>query len=168
MEERLKRADRLFIITQRIGYALWQLQELEGACATHYVLMEEATFGMGEEAGTALEAKAMRKTFGSTIHKMTKSGLLTSNVESRFTNLLSERNWLVHRSRADSRNAIHHETKMDALLERLELITSESLSLLNHIGTLNEDYGKKYGVSDKYLKHKSAEILEQWHSESVI
>jgi len=106
LEAQLDKANRLFAITQQVGFALWQLQELEGACATYYVLVEEAEFGMGEETGNALEEKAKKKTFGATIHKLGKAGLLTEDVEVRFKDLLSERNWLVHSSRASSRIAI--------------------------------------------------------------
>ncbi len=168
LEEQSERASRLSAITQQVGFALWQLQELEGACATYYVLVEEATLEMGEEAGNSLEEKEKKKTFGRTIHRLVNAGLLSEEIEARFKYLLSERNWLVHSSRASSRNAIHSDSNMEPLLKRLEKIADESLKLLKHVGSLIESYVKKHGVTEEYIDKKSKEILEQWHAEEAI
>ena len=48
----LAMADRLAAITQQVGFALWQLQALEGATAQYYVLIAQAVRGMGVEAAT--------------------------------------------------------------------------------------------------------------------
>ena len=164
LEPQIEKANRLFAITQQVGFALWQLQELEGVCATYYVLVQEAKLGMGEEAGNALEEKAKKKTFGATIHKLVKAGLLGAEIEKRFKNLLSERNWLVHNSRSSSRNAIYSDAQMTVLLNRLNNISEESLSLLKIVGGKIESYVKKYGVSEEYIERKSKDLLEQWHS----
>ena len=167
-EVQLEKVNRLSAISQQVGFALWQLQELEGVCATYYVLVEEAKLGMGEVAGKAMEEKAKKKTFGRTIHKLVKAGLLDTEIEARFKNLLSERNWLVHSSRASGRSAIHSDAHMTDLLNRLNKITEESLDLLKNVGKRAEDYVKKYGVSEEYIERKSKEILEQWHSTDEI
>lgn len=168
LETQLEKANRLSAITQQVGFSLWQLQELEGVCATYYVLVEEAEIGVGEEAGIKLEENAKKKTFGNTIHKFVEAGLLAEEVEKRFKKLLSERNWLVHSSRASSRRAIHSDSHMQALLERLRKISEEALSLLKHVGALTEAYVKRHGVSEEFIDKKSKEILEQWRSIDAI
>lgn len=168
IEAQLEKANRLSAITQQVGFSLWQLQELEGVCATYYVLVEEAEFGMEEEAGNKLEQNAKKKTLGTTIHKIVKAGLLTEEVEIRFEKLLSERNWLVHSSRASSRNAIHSDSHMFTLLEKLRHISDEARSLLKHVGALTETYVKNHGVSEEFIEKKSKEILKQWHSTDAI
>ena len=47
----MQEAERLKIITQRIGFALWQIQELEGVSAQYFVIVTQAKKGMGEAAG---------------------------------------------------------------------------------------------------------------------
>lgn len=96
-EERLMKADRLHAITQRVGYALWQLQQLEGSTAQYFVLVVEARPGMGLAAGEVLTEKALSRTFGATITQLTKAKQLPQAVETQFKALLAERNWLVHR-----------------------------------------------------------------------
>lgn len=168
LEAQLEKANRLSAITQQVGFSLWRLQELEGVCATYYVLVVEAEIGMGEEAGNKLEENAKKETFGNTIRELVKAGLLTEEVEKRFRKLLSERNWLVHSSRASSRSATHSDSHMQALFERLKKISEEALSLLKHVGALTEVYVKRHGVSEKFIDEKSKEILEQWHSVEAI
>ena len=62
LAHQLEKADRLAAITQRIGFALWQIQELEGVSAQYFVLVVQAKKGMGLAAGNALEEKAKKKT----------------------------------------------------------------------------------------------------------
>jgi len=168
LKQQIEKADRLTTITQRIGFALWQMQELEGVTAQYFVLVVQAKKGMGLAAGNALDEKAKKKTFGATIHQVSKAGLLTSQLESRFTNLLSERNWLIHRSRADSRSAIHSALEMQRLVDRIDKMAEESLSLLREIGALCEAHVKKHGVTEEYIDKKAKELLKQWHASDAI
>ncbi len=168
IEEKLEQANCLSKITTKIGFTLWQIQELESVSAQYFVLVSQSNKGMGLAEGNALEEKAKKRTFGTTIHRMAKAGLLSSESESRFLTLLSERNWLVHRSRADSRSAIHENQEMKILLERIDQMAEESLSLLKEIGHLFEIYVKQHGITEKDINAKAAEILNQWHTTEKI
>lgn len=163
--EQLQKADRLTAITQRVGFALWQLQELEGVAATYFVLLTQAEKGMGVKAGHQLEANAKKKTFGTTIRSMAEAGLLQPELEKRFREVLAERNWLVHRSKADSRGAIHSEESMQRLLARLDAIASDALSLLRCLGELTLSYAKEHRVSEAYITDQAKALLEEWHRE---
>ncbi len=68
-----------------------------------------------------------------------------------FNNLLSERNWLVHKSRASSRNGVHSDAAKRKLVLRLNTIAKESFALLREIGVLTERYVKERGVSEQYI-----------------
>ena len=160
-------ANRLSAVTQTVGFALWQLQELEGASAQYFVLLAQAEKGMGLVAGAALIEKAQSKTFGATIHQIAKAGLLSPELETRFTNLLAERNWLVHSSRATSRSAVYNDTSLEAVINRVTAISDESLVLLKQIGILVERFVKQHGVTGKYIDEKANELLEQWHASNV-
>src|SRR5271157_4741445 len=118
----IQKADRLAEITQKVGFALWQLQELEGATALYFVLVAQARKGMGLTDGNALVKTAQSKTFGKTISELGKAGLLKPEIQQRFASLLKERNWLVHNSRASSRSAVHSDVAMWKLCVRLDSI----------------------------------------------
>lgn len=168
MEKKLEQAERLAFVTQHVGFSLWQLQELEGVSAQYFVLLAQATKGMGLEAGNALEAKAKKRTFGATFQEMKKAGLLPDDLPKRFESILSERNWLVHSSRADSRSAIHSDTSMKRLVDRLEKIADEALSLLKAIGKLTEAYVVKHGVTKEDIDSKSQELLKEWQESDAL
>ncbi len=160
----LEKADRLAAITQQVGFALWQLQELEGVTAHYFVLAAQSKKGMGLDAGNALLDKALKNTFGATIRQMSNARLLSAELQNRFAKLLSERNWLVHKSRADSRSAIHKEVALQRVIKRLDAIADEALLLLKRVGALSDAHVKKHGVTEEYITKKAKEILEHWHT----
>ena len=168
LDQQLQKADRLTEITQRVGFALWQLQELEGVAAQYFVLVVQARKGMGLAAGDTLVEKAQKKTFGTTLRQIAEAGLLSSELEFRLTNLLSERNWLVHKSRASSRNAIHSNSATQKLILRLNAIAQESLDLLREFGMLAERYVKECGVSEQYINETANRLIEEWHASDAI
>ena len=159
----LANAERLQAVTQRVGFALWQLQELEGAAAQFYVLVALAKRGMGIELGTALVVDAQAKTFGTTVSKLVKANHLPADIEPRLQELLKERNWLVHGSLSSSRSAIFSDSACAALLERLDAIAEESRRLLKAIGTAAEAHVQKHGVTAKQIEELAAETLKAWH-----
>lgn len=162
-DQQLQKANRLAGISQKIGFTLWQLQELEGIAAQCFVLLAQAEKGMGVAAGNALVDTAQRKTFGSTVHKFQKAGLLNAEVERRFDSLLAERNWLVHNSRATSRNAVHKDEAAKKLGHRLDDIASEALALMKELGAIAERFVCQHGISAQDIDLMSRQLLEQWH-----
>jgi hypothetical protein len=162
LDEKIADANRLKNIAERVGFALWQLQELERVSAQYFVLIAQAKRGMGFEAGAELTNKALGKTFGKTISNLVKSGLLSTGLEQKFQSLLEERNWLVHNSRASSRNAVYNEVAYNELVFRLDTLAEQALSLLKEIGQLALLYVKKHGVSQAEIDEVSAQTLHDW------
>lgn len=157
-------AERLSLIAERIGLALWQLQELEGVAAHYVVLMTKAKKGMGSEAGMALLEPALRLTFGGTLKNFTKTGLLDAGLQTRFDKILDERNWLVHESRGTSRNALSSDSGTDEVVGRVDALAEEALSLIQVLGSKIEDYVRTQGVSMNDVDEQASALLEQWHS----
>lgn len=156
------RAERLESLTQAVGFALWQLQILEGSTAQYYVLVELAEPMMGEDKGNVLVEKAQRNTFGASISQLGRAKRLPDPILTRFKVLLKERNWLVHGSRSGSQIALTDETAFVELHSRLELITKEAGSLLKQISALSETFVVGKGISVEIIATKTAEILAQW------
>jgi hypothetical protein len=164
MLEQSTKIGRLETVTQRIGYALWQLQELEGCSATCFVLLVQASRGMGMAAGEALLKTAHGKTFGATVKQLEKAGLLSEDLAADFARLLEERNWLVHRSRSDSRGAILSDDAALKLLGRLDAIADDATTLLKKIGLLIEGFVLDHGVSKDHIDMECRRILAQWET----
>lgn len=162
LTSRLEAADRLNVILHRIGFALWQIQELESVAANYFVLLVQAQKGMGLEAGNLLIEKAKKKTFGTTVRRLAEAGLLTPQLERRLKDLLAERNWLVHGSREASRNAPYNDAAASKLLDRIDAITKQALELLKEIGELVVAFAKKHGTTEQYIAETSKRLLEEW------
>ncbi len=168
VEQLIEQASRLNAITQRVGFALWQIQELESCTAQYLVLVTQAKMGMGTKAGNELLDKALGKTFGTTIHRATKAGLLSADLERRFCALLRERNWLVHKSRAQSSNAIHSDLAAEKIILRLDAMADESNAILSEIGALAERHVKTFGISQQQIEESANRLLEQWHNPTAM
>jgi hypothetical protein len=160
----MQRADRLAEIARGVGFALWQLQELEGATALYFVLVAQARKGMGFANGNALIQTAQSKTFGITIRELGKVGLLKLEIQQRFDGLLKERNWLVHNSRASNRSAVHSDAAMQKLLVRLDSIVEESNALLKQLGALAEMHVRQHGVSEQEIDERANLLLQEWQT----
>lgn len=163
IEDRAVLADRLDRITQAVGFTLWQIQELEGVVATYLVLVTKARPGMSEAEARQQLLDAKAKTLGNTIRLCVEAGLFES-LQGRFKALLNERNWLVHRSRADSRAAVHGDVSMSALLARLEAIADAATELLHEVSALAEEFTHVRGDNAAEINRKAQQILEQWRA----
>jgi hypothetical protein len=168
LDAHFERAERLAEITQRVGLTLWQLQELEGVAATYFVLLAAAKRGMGTEAGELLVAKAKGRTFGATITQLQAAGLLSGELEERFRRVLSDRNWLVHSSRSDSRSAVYDDSAFGALLLRLDRIAEEALALLRELGFRAEKHVMAHGVTRQRIGEGAATLLKAWREADAI
>lgn len=165
--EYFERAQRLDEITRRVGFTLWQLQELEGVAATYFVLLAQSKPAMGREAGEILVAKAKGKTFGATIRQLQAARLLSPELEQRFLKLVLERNWLVHSSRSDSRAAVHNDSTFGALLFRLDRIAEDALELLREVGDLVDGHVISLGMSRQQIDIAAATLLRTWHGDDA-
>ncbi|HVS26090.1 MAG TPA: hypothetical protein VHE58_02130 [Burkholderiales bacterium] len=162
MVDRLEKADRLAAITQRVGFAVWQLQELEWAAVNYLVMRVHAKRGMGVAAGEALLGAVGKRTFGSVLKELSGAGVLDPTLAAGLTNTLQERNWLVHQSRRDSRGALKSDKDSADLIARLDKIADNALVLLRQVGQLIERYAADSGVPPEFVDRESERLLKQW------
>jgi hypothetical protein len=160
----LSDAHRLDLISQRVGLALWKLQELEGVVATYLVISTRAQRGMGEFEGNKLLDDALAKSFGRTIKDLRKAGKLPAYLDQPVDDLLEQRNWLVHRSQNASRSAVRREVHCIALLEKIDDINDSALAMIKAFGQLVEEFALSHGLPQTYVDAETAKILKKWHA----
>jgi hypothetical protein len=164
---RLDAAGRLELIAQRIGFALWQFQELESASALCLVMLDKSARGIGVLAGNTLLRKAESKPFGAIVDALDRAKLLTPDFARRFDTLRKERNWLVHKSKADSRQAVHNDTSMRELIQRVDTMASEALVLLKALEKIAIRQATGAGVSKAYIEEEAKKLLSAWRSQDT-
>ena len=101
----LVRADRLGALMQAVGFAVWQLQELETTVAGYITVRLRETRGVGIERGGEIAAKVESRPLGPLIKELVAAGVTSDKVGAELAILLEERNWLVHRARRETRRA---------------------------------------------------------------
>jgi uncharacterized protein YutE (UPF0331/DUF86 family) len=166
-KRQMEKVARLERITQRLGFALWQLQELEGATAAYFVLVVHASKCIGVEAGRKLEASVSGRTFGTTLKKLREAGKMPSELEARFQSLLRERNWLIHSSRDTDRRAVLDDSACQSLLTRVDAIAEEASLLLRELAACADTYVLTQGIADHVVEELTRQVLETWHTENA-
>lgn len=163
----LDAAGRLELIAQRIGFALWQFQELESSTALCLVMLDKSARGIGLAAGNALLEKAQSKPFGAIVEALDKAMLLTPRLADRFDTLRTERNWLVHKSKASSRGAVHSDISMRVLVKRVDAMAAEALALLKELEQIAIRQATSTGVSQSAIEAEAQRLLAQWRTPSA-
>jgi uncharacterized protein YutE (UPF0331/DUF86 family) len=158
----IARASLLAAVLQRVGYTLWQLAECEDAAAHYLMLRAHATRGMGEAPGQAMLERLQTKTFGMLLHELRSKGIVEGELELRLNTLVAERNWLVHRSKLESRGLINDRDRVDVFVERLEKIADQATQLNKELGQRIEEFVIKSGVDPRLIDEEAKKLAESW------
>ena len=114
----------------KVGFALWQIQELESTIANYLVMVHKFEPGVArEEAESALE-KTRRKTLGQLLGQLKSERPEPSELVERLDQFVEYRNWLAHRSRAETRKLVYQPSRTHELFSRLDWIAAEALALM--------------------------------------
>lgn len=146
----------------RVGFALWQLQEVETVAAAHVVVRVRGHRGMGREAGEALLANAERSTFGTTLKALERAGVLPSDLTVRLQQCLEDRNWLAHRARREHRGVIADPAAYARLSERLDRLAADALSLLKELEGQHHAYVVSQGVNPADIEAAAQRLARSW------
>lgn len=157
-----EKSELLAGLTQSIGFAVWQLQELEWTMATFIVLLLKAHRGIGQEIGEQLLATAGKRTLGSLINEAKAAKLLQEKLATRLEKILDDRNWLIHRSRREHRHILSSRSGSATLIARIEAISDEALLLLKTVAELTDQYVRKSGISEKTIARETQRLLKEW------
>lgn len=159
---RVAQAELLSELLQHVGYAFWQLSECEDTVAHLVTIRLRATVGMGEEQGEALLAAAQRRTFGSLLRELRETQVLAPELERRMLALLEERNWLVHRSKRESRGVLHRGAAFDRLVSRLQSIAEEATAVNALLAAALEAYVVQAGVDPAFIDREAERLARSW------
>jgi hypothetical protein len=160
--DRTDRSERLAALMQRVGFAIWQLQELETTVAAYLVIRVHAQPGIGVERGSALFTAAEGRTLGSLLTELAKSGGIEKELALKLRGVLEERNWLVHRGRRENRGMLANAKQYDSLVERLDALSDQSLELLKSLAADVERYVVDTGVSCDVIDAEADRLARSW------
>jgi uncharacterized protein YutE (UPF0331/DUF86 family) len=160
--DRLAKAERLAALLQKVGFAVWQLAEVEDLVANYVVLRLQATQGMGEEAARPLFETAGKKTFGQLLKKLRDAGVLDQELVGDLERLVDERNWVVHRAKRENRGVLDNPSGYAALQRRLDALADDALQMQKRLAGDVESYVRTAGVPAEVIDAEAARLQRAW------
>ena len=153
---------RLPAFFQAVGFAFWQHQELENTAKDYVVVRLRNARGVGRERGEAISEEAHRRTFGSVVEELIRSGVVTGDLAIQLRLANKDRNWLFHRARGETRGFASDEAKFRDIMARLNAMAERSLSLTKTLGRELELYVAGCGVSRNFIDREAERLARSW------
>jgi ribosomal protein S13 len=158
----IEQRDRLAPLLQRVGYALWQLAEMEDGAASHVVIRLRSVRGIGVKAAESIIEAVEHKTLGQLLRELRDANVLEVAIANRLQALLEERNWLVHHAKRESRGVLNDAPRYEQLIARLDRIGVEATALISDLGNALVDYVRTSGVSRENIDSEATRLARSW------
>lgn len=141
--------DELDYLFNRIGTAIWHLQNVEGAIVPFIIVkgIAKELNSLPKRRADELEAKYNKMTLGQLIGQLTNLALVEETLLKRLKTFNSERKWIVHNSVRESGDHLYTLSGRNNFFIRVEAFIEEAISLHHHIGDLLTDYVVSKGAS---------------------
>lgn len=111
-----------------------------------------------------LVAKALSKPFGATLREAAEANVFSGSLQTRFKEILSERNWLIHKSRLDNRAAFYSDSAAHDLIQRIDKISAGVRELMVEIDKLIDSDAIESGIDLAEIGRRTDEMLSTWHA----
>lgn len=160
--DKLAAANALATLVHRVGFAVWQLQELENTAAVYVVLRLRQTRGVGLRRGQEIAATVEKRTFGALLRELQGASVLPTALDGRLDRALEERNWLVHRARREYRGVLGDPALHSELGDRIERLTEESGVLLKELAGEIESFLVTSGIDMQAVEHEAQRLAKSW------
>lgn len=155
-------SQRLPLLISSIGFAFWQLQDMENAARGYLVVRWAPKRGLGHDVELAISQKVDKMPFGGVIADLRKRGAISESLANDLEAAKAERNWLVHHSRRETRGILSREPALVALIHRLDAMAQESLRLHKALALELERFAVQSGVSQGSIDRESLRLAKSW------
>ena len=147
-----KASQKDILLYASLGESLMAVQILEDALS-HYIVVKKTEPHQKKEADILLK-KQQFYTFGKAINVAKKESLLPKHFEIELSNLLTERNWLIHESIIEDKENFLSDSFFNRIIKRTETIALKARKLKISIELDLIEYCEKKGVSMSKVKMK--------------
>ena len=151
-------------VLYRVGFALWQIQELESTIAHYLVLVYKLEPDIAREEAESVLERTRRKTLGQLLGQLKSQGPINTELIERLDRFVEHRNWLAHRSRSESRRQVYQNSRNHEILSRLDWIASEALALMKLFAEGLLTHLESHGLSREEIDKRAAETMQQWQN----
>ena len=135
-----------------LGESLFAVQILEDALS-HLIVLKKTEPNQKSKADNLLK-KQRFYTFGRAIKIAKEESLLSKPLEIELSNLLKERNWLIHESITDDKNSFKSDYYFNKLFKKTKAITLKARKLQISIELNLIEYSEKKGIDMSKVKNE--------------
>jgi hypothetical protein len=155
-------AARLPDLMRAVGFATWQLQELENAVAAYVVIRLRETRGRGTACGIEISSTVEGRTLGNLLAEMKRKRVIPDDLATDLAMLLDDRNWLIHRARRETRGVLSDEIIFSRTMTRMDGIADKALALTKRLAYEVEELVSQAGVSAELLDLEAERLARSW------
>jgi hypothetical protein len=159
-------ADEFTEVVSQVGYAVWQIQVLEEVLGCYLVLVHKVEFTTARSDVEAMFVKTEKRTLGQLFGAIRDTSKAPSTLLPRLDRFVDERNWLVHRSRHQNRTDLYSPAKRQTLIQRINAIADEALSLAKSFQQATEDHLIAGGMKKAKIDTRAAKIYHDWTTDA--
>jgi len=134
-----------------LGESLCAVQSLEDTLS-HSIVLKKTEPDQKNEADNLLK-KQRKYTLGMAINAIKKGSLFPKPLEIELSNLLTERNWLIHKSITENKDDLKSDSYFEKLHERIKAITLKAHKLQISIELDLIEYSEKKGIDMTNVKN---------------
>jgi uncharacterized protein YdhG (YjbR/CyaY superfamily) len=148
-------------VNSQVGSTIWHIQLLEFTLIHYIVMVYGLEPGVERETAFRVLDEVSVKTLGQLIAELRKNNDLDERLDHRLKAFLKERNWLIHRSRADSHLAVYYPDKLAVLIRRLDTLTVEALNLRKAFTSRLEAFMIRIGRTERDIFMATVDQLKR-------
>ena len=149
-------------VTAQVGFALWQTQVAEETVGAYLVFVHQATPAKARTEIEAMFEKAGKSTLGQLLRAIESTGSAPQHLVDALDTFLPKRNWLVHHSRRESRQAMYSAEGRATIIARLAAIAGEALDLAKAFQAVTETHLETLGISKEQIDRDTEKLLNEW------
>ena len=135
-----------------LGESLCAVQILEDALS-HSIVLKKTEPDQKKEADDLLK-KQRKYTLGMAINIIKKESLFSKPLELELSKLLTERNWLIHKSTTENKDDLKSDSYFEKLYERIKATTIKAHKLQVSIELDLIEYSEKKGIDMTKVKNE--------------
>jgi hypothetical protein len=151
-------------VLYRVGFALWQIQELESTIAHYLVMVHKLEPGVAREEAESVLEKTRKKTLGQLLGQLKSQDPVPNQLIERLDHFVEHRNWLAHRSRTESRSLVYQPSRNQELFSRLDWVAAEALALMKLFAEELVVHLESHGFSREEIDKRAAKLMQQWEN----
>lgn len=149
-------------LTSHLGFAMWQVQEVEVALRDLLLLKKYFKKGVAKSAWDQTTKKVSKLSFGQLLTEVRAADIVEDSLADALQELVGRRNWLVHHSRADTRGVMTNALLYESLTRHCVEVVTRALELQRAVSEESLAFIEASNPDREAIAKALAGTMEAW------